>query len=598
MIKSLSFWLIVAGTAALLLIGLGNRDLWDPDEPRYAQVAREMVEDGDWFVMHINGKIYPDKPPLYFWAQGLLSKITGGVDEFTARFPAAISGIAVVAITMILAARMFGKSAALLAGLILGTSYTIVMQSRYVHMDMPLTLATLGMFFIMYKAAFGKSPASPKLWIPFFILGAVGVLVKGPVGLLVPLSAGFAFLVFRRVGRIERPKVWAAQLAMSAALGMIVGGVMGMVVCLAPAVVLVFATGGPGRALNRWLGFGAITFAVILAAWLVPACVSGGAEFTGEILVEQNLTRYTEAFSHERPFYYFFYYLPLLFIPWIAFLPQAVAAIFRKGQLDGDEAQKRLFLFAWVVATFVFFSISSSKRALYLLPALPGLAILTARYLEGFLSRKRDTLSIPRSYRLVQIIYGIFLVLFAVALPVLPHMLENVSSESGREIAETMKIHIPLLVAAFLVLALAGAFILVNALRRRFRAAFAGMCLSTLIIIVGAEFYILPEIAGPYKSARENAAQILKRTGNAGVAYYGNPHEGILYYGGQRWKEIRDLQKLAAFMNDDSEHFCLMTERRAKALEKHNKDFLAKNRMFKIYSGSIGSKNLVLFSNR
>ncbi len=598
MIKSFSFWLIVAGTAALLLIGLGNRDLWDPDEPRYAQVAREMVEDGDWFVMHINGKLYPDKPPLYFWAQGLLSKITGGVDEFTARFPAAISGIAVVAVTMILAARMFGKSAALLAGLILGTSYTIVMQSRYVHMDMPLTLAMLGMFFIMYKAAFGKSPANPKLWIPFFALGAVGVLIKGPVGLLVPLFAGFAFLVFRRVGRIERPKVWAAQLAVSAVLGMIVGGVTGMAVCLVPAVILVFVTGGPGRALNRWLGFGAIIFAVILAAWLVPACVSGGKEFTKEIFIEQNLTRYTEAFSHERPFYYFFYYLPLLFIPWIAFLPQAVAAIFRKGQLDGDEAQKRLFLFAWVVATFVFFSISSSKRALYLLPALPGLAILTARYLEGFLSRKRDILSIPRSYRLIQVIYGFSLVLLAIALPLSPYILEYVSGESAREMVGIMKIHIPLLVAAFLVLALAGAFIAVNALRRRFRAAFAGMCLSTLIIIAGAEFYVLPEIADPYKSAREYAAQIVKRTGDAGVAYYGNPHEGILYYGGQRWKEVREAKELMAFMNDDSERFCMMSERRVKFLEMQGKDFLEKNRMFRIYTGSIGGKNLVLFSNR
>jgi len=598
MINDYRFWIIVAGTAALLLVGLGNRDLWNPDEPRYAQVAREMVEDGDWLVMHINGKIYPDKPPLYFWAQGLLSKITGGVDEFTARFPAAISGIAVVVVTMILAARMFGKSAALLAGLILGTSYTIVMQSRYVHVDMPLTLAMLGMFFIMYKAAFGKSPANPKLWIPFFVLGAVGVLIKGPVGLLVPLFAGFAFLVFRRVGRIERPKIWAAQLVVGAVLGMIVGGVMGMVVCLAPAVILVFATGGAGRALNRWFGRGAIVFVVILAAWLVPAGIREGWDFIYEIIVVQNFTRYTEAFSHERPFYYFFYYLPLLFIPWIAFLPQAVAAIFRKGQLDGDEAQKRLFLFAWVAATFVFFSISSSKRQLYLLPALPGLAILTARYLEGFLSRKRDTLIIPRSYRLIQVIYGFSLVLFAVALPLLPYILENVSGESAREIAEIMKIHIPLLVAASLVLALAGAFIAVNALRRRFRAAFAGMCLSTLVIIAGAEFYIMPEIADPYKSAREYAAQIVKRTGDAEVAYYGEPHEGILYYGRQRWKEIRELDELTAFMNDDSERFCLMSDIRVKFLKMQSKDFLEKNRMFRIYTGSIGSKNLVLFSNR
>ena len=109
----------------------------------------------------------------------------------------------------------------------------------------------------------------------------------------------------------------------------------------------------------------------------------------------------------------------------------------------------------------------------------------------------------------------------------------------------------------------------------------------------------MPEIADPYKSAREDAAQILKRTGNAEVAYYGEPHEGILYYGRQRWKEIHNAKELMAFMNDDSaEHFCLMTEHRMRSLELLGRNYLSRNLMFKVYSGSIGSKNLTLFSNR
>ena len=78
-------WLLAALVLALFLPGLGSRDLWNPDEPRYAEVAREMVATGEFFVPHLNGRLYSEKPPLQFWAIAFFSLFTGGVDETAAR---------------------------------------------------------------------------------------------------------------------------------------------------------------------------------------------------------------------------------------------------------------------------------------------------------------------------------------------------------------------------------------------------------------------------------------------------------------------------------------------------------------------------------
>jgi 4-amino-4-deoxy-L-arabinose transferase-like glycosyltransferase len=74
----------------LYFFNLNQWDLWNPDEPRYAQVAREMVEEDDWIVMHFNGKTYPDKPPFFFWAVAFSSFLWQGFSSFAVRFPSAL----------------------------------------------------------------------------------------------------------------------------------------------------------------------------------------------------------------------------------------------------------------------------------------------------------------------------------------------------------------------------------------------------------------------------------------------------------------------------------------------------------------------------
>src|SRR5512143_4066017 len=82
---------LLLGVCLLLyFVNLGQWDLWNPDEPRYAQVTREMVTGGDWVLMHFNGNVYPDKPPLFFWLVALSSFAWQGFGSFAVRFPAAV----------------------------------------------------------------------------------------------------------------------------------------------------------------------------------------------------------------------------------------------------------------------------------------------------------------------------------------------------------------------------------------------------------------------------------------------------------------------------------------------------------------------------
>ncbi len=603
MLKDIRFWLIAVVSAVLLLTLLGNRDLWNPDEPRYALVAREMVEDGDWLVMHRNGEIYPDKPPMYFWAEGLLSKLTGDIDEFTARFPAAISGVAIVILTMLMAGRIFDRKTALLAGIILLATYSFFMHSRSVHMDIPLTLTMLGMFYIMYRLAFGGNPKDIRLWIGFFVLGAIGTLIKGPIGLLVPMFAGFSYLVIRRTAHIERRGKWIIILAVCSLIGMIMGGMKGMVIPIIPGAIVLFLVGGARPTINRGTILGFILFLGIMAAWLVPACISGGGEFTNAILIKQNITRYADAFSHERPFWYFFTRLPMLFLPWIIFLPQAIAMIFRKGALDKVCKDRAIFLLVCVVAIFVFFSTSTSKRHIYLLPALPLMAMLIALYLKKILSsaksQKDANSRVPKSYRIALSVFAIAIILFAIAMPVLPPILASSDSDTIQKATDVLRVYVPFLTVACVALGLCGAFVLYSCIKHHYRAALVGTVITMMVMVLGTEYYAQPELIDGEKSAREPAFRIAQITSDADeVACYGNPHEGLAYYGRLTFYELANLEHVAEYLQDFSEaHYCIMTEKRLRAFIAKYPDLYA-DKLSRVYSAGIGGKELVLLSNR
>ncbi len=345
----------------LYFFNLGRSDLWAPDEPRYAQIAKEIVSRGDWILMHINGVVYGDKPPLFFWFVVLSSYLWQGFTSFSARFPSALFGTLTVLLTFFLGKRLYSSWTGFLSALMLATSVHFAYLSTRANIDATLTFfttASLLCFFLWYQEGkteeVGRRRRIRNLLIyGFYMSMAFATLAKGPIGFVLPLLVSFIYLFVRRdYKELKRMK-------------------------LLSGIPLLLA---------------------IVLAWYVPAVLSGGKTY-----VEQNLFRHTtEAYrtgwTHPHPFYYYLYTFPIGFMPWVLFLPGAIVFGFSRTAIG--KKKEFLFLLVWWIVIFVFFSLSRSKRTLYLLPLYPAAALVVGKFWSDFLSQlpdqfKRAWISLP-----------------------------------------------------------------------------------------------------------------------------------------------------------------------------------------------------------
>ncbi len=327
--------------ALVFLPGLGAHDLWNPDEPRYAEVAREMLATNTaagYLVPHLNGEIYAQKPPLLFWLMCARAALAGGLDETTARLPLGLSAIFTLPLLLHIGRTLFDRRAAWLAVAVFASCVNLLLQARTAQIDMLLVcLVTLS----MQQWVCWLETRRPGHAVAGFAAAGCATLAKGPVGLLPPLLALGAFLVVSR----QRERL---------------------------------------RDLS--LGIGLVVWAAIVAAWLVPAVIVGGAGYARSILLQQNVERFVDPTGHLRPWYYYLEVLPFLFFPWFFFVPGAVAL--GLARLTGRERRGFLLALCWIVVTIVFFSLSPGKRTVYVLTMYPAMALVVGVAI-GHLARSR-----------------------------------------------------------------------------------------------------------------------------------------------------------------------------------------------------------------
>lgn len=324
--------LLVAAALALFLVRLGYVDIMPPDEPRYAQVSREMLESGDYLTPTLNGEAYKEKPPMLFWISAGLGKFTGDVDPWAARLPSALGGLAAVLLTYWLARRMFGAPVGFLAAFVLMTSVRFWWEARVGQIDMLLTA-----FVTASIAALWQWHTQRRAWalVLFYVMLAGGLLTKGPPALVFPLLLAVAFYWGRRDERKALRLPWG----------------------------LAFTVG-------------------LFLLWIVPArmamhgmAASGGSEAsTGGEFFKQTVGRLLLGVSKAEWPWYYVEHLVVDLLPWTALLPWILPAVWRARKRD--DAMR--FLFAWLVPAFVFFTISVAKRETYILPLYPCFAVLIA----------------------------------------------------------------------------------------------------------------------------------------------------------------------------------------------------------------------------
>lgn len=316
---------------------LGKIPFFNKGEPREALVVQEMVQHGNWLFPLKRGEEIPSKPPLFHWFAAMASMAWRQVTEMTVRFPSALFATLCVLLLYWTGRRLFNPHIALLAGFILATTGGYQSEAVTARVDMTLTFFVtllLIMFFLVYQGILHGSG-----WLyAFYLLAGVGLLAKGPVGLLLPGMVIFCFLAIR--------KRWDFMSRLCFHRGMVVTLLIGI-------------------------------------SWYGLALLKGGDEFFSRQVIHENLARffvYGEGGSgHQKPFYYYFPYLMLEGLPWSLFLPFVVVDWFKTKSYAQDPS---LFLMLWAGLIFFFFSISAGKRSVYILPLYVPLSLLTGMWLE------------------------------------------------------------------------------------------------------------------------------------------------------------------------------------------------------------------------
>ncbi len=339
--------LLVAAAALLLFAELGRLEASAPDEPRYLQISEEVraLEQGPrgLVLLHLNDEPYTQKPPLYYWLAAAAGAAGGRVTEFAGRVPSAAAGVLLVWLTASLGARLLGGRAGIVGAGLLLTTYEFARLSRRVQLDPLLALLeTLALAaFWRLDRGLGRRTANAAL---FHAALGLAVLTKGPVGFFVPILIVIAYLAWEgRLREIRRAFPW-----------------WGPLLSIAPGV-----------------------------AWIAAATALAPTGFADEALRENLIGRFFEGTAHDQRLYYYLYQLPLDFLPWTLLFPAAGIGAFRTLRDPETTPERRRawrFLLACVGASFVFFSLSTGKRGLYLLPAFPALALLCAGGLERWLA--------------------------------------------------------------------------------------------------------------------------------------------------------------------------------------------------------------------
>ncbi|MCI0568288.1 MAG: glycosyltransferase family 39 protein [Acidobacteria bacterium] len=329
------FLALMAACLVLFSFQIGNHDFWDPDEPRYAGVARNILESGDWIRLTDNGEAYTQKPPLFFWILAAAAKLGGGLNETTSRIPAGIAGLLCVAVVYRLGNRLFNSRVGWLSAMTLATSQRFFLEARWVHMDTLLTLFVV----LAMQSAYTALRGSRRDWVWMYGWMALGCLVKGPLGLALPAVGVLVYMAStREMSRLKES-----------------GWFWGLPLCLLPVLF-----------------------------WLLASSRLSGIN-PGSVVSKQVFQRLMDGVHHPRPFYYYLYSLPLEFLPWTLFLPSILRFTFPAAH--GRERGNLLFLYGWIVGGLALLSLVAEKRPSYLLPLFPALALLAGFFFDSFLTR-------------------------------------------------------------------------------------------------------------------------------------------------------------------------------------------------------------------
>ena len=344
-IKNLTFWLF-AITALVILAGIGMRDPWPPDEPRFALMAKEMWDTGNWFFPHRGGEIYPDKPPMVMWMILFFYGLLGNL-KIAFLLPSALLSMCTMWMTYDIAKRLYNPKIGLYAGFLLAITLHFILQAKSGQLDAPVAFwVMLGSYGLLRHLILG--PAWKWYYLAFFAMG-MGIITKG-VGFL-PVLMLFGLIIVS--------PAWYDK---------------------------------TNKQLHKWLA-GIVFLLLAVSLWLIPMLIQVDNNPTPDvlayrdnILLKQTVNRYAKSWAHLQPFYYYVLeVIPLFWLPLSLFIPWLIKPI---KQAFKEKERRIIYPFVMVLLVVFFFSLSKGKRAEYMLPILPMFVLVIAPYFEQLMANK------------------------------------------------------------------------------------------------------------------------------------------------------------------------------------------------------------------
>ena len=408
--------LILVAGLFVFLTGLGAARLWDEDEPQYARVAREMMLQGEWLTPTFNFHLFSDKPVLLYWLM-LGSYHVFGVTEFAARFPSAVMAIGTALLTYHLGRRLFRPQVGLWAGLIMTTNVMAAVIGRAATFDSTLVFVTT-LCLLAYVVTIGSRAWSdpigpltvagnggvvtsvdrfravlPRSWWGFmamYVPLGLGMMVKGPVGVLGPIAALGLFVLFfgsaktvggSRIRFLQFPKIKCVHCGSTrwTAAWFNFSGSAGRLRALAadfPAATWAM----------RPFSLAAIVLAVALP-WYLLVSIRTGGKFPREFFLFQNAARLMRPMEgHQGSILYYPVVLVIFSFPWTIPLSLGAAKACRCIRESTKHRVACLLLATWSLAWIGLFSFSSTKLPHYIAPAFPALAVIAGKWIADWIA--------------------------------------------------------------------------------------------------------------------------------------------------------------------------------------------------------------------
>jgi 4-amino-4-deoxy-L-arabinose transferase-like glycosyltransferase len=555
-LKHLILLLIVV--VPLFSLGLSNHGLWSADEPRVAEIGREMALTSNWAVPTLNQKPFLEEPPLYYASLALTFKVFG-VSDKVARIPSALFAFGAVLVVFFMANFFFGPRVALLSGLILATTGEYFRVAHWVIIDGALTFFIMGALYSFIMGYLSETSKKKLIcYILFYISCTFAFYSKGFIGTVIPGLSVLTFLVIERNFR-EIIKM------------------------------------------RFWLGI--LIFFAMTLPWFIALWQHGGTEHLKVFLLHNHLQRFFPsgyagtisgaASGHHHPFYYYITEFPSGFLPWsILLIPVLFHAFSKSGKSDAANVLSEkgtLFAKCWFFAGIVFLSIASTKRTLYLMPIFAPIAMLTATYIDSMLTSPQSLTKIGKIFNWV-----FAMVLLSIGFALTP-VYFYVKKLYPMDVSGTLLVPIIALSVSMIVPSIAAKKYFQQ---RDLKKYWISMNVSIILALLFALTVVMPAL-DIHKSFVPFCRHIEATVPHSEPIYAYQPDEtlrgAVPFYTGHYVIETEELANVETILQQERPFYIIIRDKKG---ELENK-LLSTGRLFSLAKMEMGTdRMLVLLSNR